>query len=220
MGYKPHALMLVEQKIYEVRRLTVDGWRRRGQIHVELDGWRAHEEDWFSAMHGINVEITDPDRPRHAKSDNYVVTKTNFEKKKVSTHHRDGTMQEELMYGGALDITETWKSAWRRHGARIIDGALRYVVLPFSVAFGAGVAILWFQGLRDADQEPPDSTVFEAAPVRTAPTVPGDGFPETRTPPHNNTQSDRPKAHAPEAAHDPDDASASDQADPRLNESL
>ena len=58
--YKPNPLMLIERKIYEVQRLTLDGWRHRGQIHIELEGWRAHEQEWFSAMLGIDVEITNP----------------------------------------------------------------------------------------------------------------------------------------------------------------
>ena len=199
-GYKPHALMLVEQKIYEVRQLNVDGWRRRGQIHVEVDGWRTHEENWFSAMQGVSVEITDPSRPRHTRGDTYRVTKTNFEKKKVSTHHRDGAVKELSLYGGTLDISETWKSAWRRHGVRVIDSALRYVVLPFSVAFGAGVAILWFQGLSDADDELHQRPIHEAPSMEAHPTVPGDESADTQTSAHSNTRSDPTEAHVPEVA--------------------
>lgn len=212
-GYKPHALMLVERKIYEVRQLSLDGWRRQGQIHVELDGWRVHEEHWFSAMQGVSIEITDPSQPRPTKGETYRVTKTNFEKKKVSTHHRDGTVKELSLYGGTLDITETWKSAWRRHRARVIDSALRYVVLPFSVAFGAGVAILWFQGPSDGDDEPHDSTIREAPSMEAGPTIPGDGSVDTQTSAHSNTRSEPAEAHIPEVVdyQEPDAATTSDQ---------
>ena len=62
-GYKPNPLMLVERKIYEVRRLALRGWRRRGQIDIELEGLRAHAADWFSAMQGIDLEVVDPSQP-------------------------------------------------------------------------------------------------------------------------------------------------------------
>ncbi len=59
-GYKPKPLMLVERKIYEIHRLSIQGWRRRGKITVEVDGWRHHEADWFNAMRGVRLEISDP----------------------------------------------------------------------------------------------------------------------------------------------------------------
>ena len=49
-GYKPKALMMVERKIYEIQSLSIGGWRRSGLIGVEVDGWRAHEADWFNAI--------------------------------------------------------------------------------------------------------------------------------------------------------------------------
>ena len=215
-GYKPHALMLIERKIYEVRRLTLDGWRRRGHIHVELDGWRAHEEDWFLAMQSTNVVITDSGQPRHTKGESYRVTKTNFERKNVSIHHRDGTVKELPMYGGTLDITETWQSAWRRHGAGVIDRTLRYAVLPFSVAFGAGVAILWIQGLSDADQTRQDRPIREAPSVHTNPTASDDEPTNVNTPVHSNTRSDPAEEHHPkdDEDHETDDARASSQTVP------
>ena len=57
-GYKPTALMLVERKIYEIRRMPVRGWRRIGQIAVEMEGWREHEGAWFTAMRGVRLEIS------------------------------------------------------------------------------------------------------------------------------------------------------------------
>ena len=41
--------------------------------------------------------------------------------------------------------------------------ALRYVVLPFSVAFGAGAAILWLQTPKDEDPEPSGATTGATA---------------------------------------------------------
>ena len=215
-GYKPHALMLIERKIYKIHRLNVDGWRRRGQINIELDRWRTHEEDWFSAMQGVSVQITNLNRPPKTKGESYRVATTNFEKKNVSIHHRDGTVKELSMYEGTLDITETWKSAWRRHGAEVIDRTLRYVVLPFSVTLGASVAFIWLQGLIVADHETQDSPIREAPSVQTNPTAPNDGPTNVNTPVHSNTRSDPTEEHHPEGDedHETDDTSDSGQTAP------
>ena len=62
VGFVLH-LMMVERKIYEIQSLSVRGWRRSGLISVEVDGWRAQEADWFNAMQGVNLTISDPGRP-------------------------------------------------------------------------------------------------------------------------------------------------------------
>ena len=62
-GYKPKALMMVERKIYRIHRLSVKGWRRKEQIAIEMDGWRQHEADWFNAMRGVQLEVSDPGLP-------------------------------------------------------------------------------------------------------------------------------------------------------------
>ena len=201
-GYKPNPLMLLERKIYEVYRLTIEGWRRRGQIRIELDGWRGHEKHWFSAMLGIDVEISDPNRPRHTKGDKYKITKTGFERKMVTTHHRDGKTQEVSMYGGTLDITETWKSVWRRQGGKVIDMALRYVVLPFSVAFGAGVAVLSFQGSSENSLEPPERSVLDTTSVESGQTGPSDSSGPTGTSRQTITRGDKSKSRVPLEAND------------------
>lgn len=208
--YKPSPLMLIERKIYQVQRLTLDGWRRRGQIHVELEGWRAHEREWFSAMLGIDVEIANSTPGLPTKGDNYTVTNTSFEKKSVTIHLPDNAQQEMPMYGGTLDITETWHSAWRRHRAQVANMALRYVVLPFSVAFGAGAAILWLQTPKDKDTESPSSTIGETgAPVHTQANFPNSLQPDdsfsTSTHEARSPREDRPQSTDHDMSHgDPD----------------
>ena len=59
-GYKPEPLLLVERKIYQVRDLTVLGWRRRGQIEFELDGWRARR----GVVHGNARHRPSDQRPQ------------------------------------------------------------------------------------------------------------------------------------------------------------
>lgn len=201
-GYKPHALMLIERKIYEILRLSVDGWRRRGQIHIEVDGWRGHESEWFAAMNGVGIEIRNSNLPEQTRSENYRVVKTRFEKKSVSTHHKDGTVRKVSMYGATLDIVETWGSTWNRHAAEIINGVLKYVVFPFSVAFGAGVAILWFQGSNSLEQGATVNTDDEAIMEQI------DLTPST---------DDQVGVDNPKVAEDADDVTDSDQAIPGLN---
>ena len=142
-GYVPKHLMLVERKIYEVHRLSVRGWRRSGQIVVEMEGWRQHEADWFKAMHGVSLEISDPDFPGalSQKSD-YIVSGTVFLRKNVTVVGDNGST-EHPMFEGRLDITETWKSAWRRQGAEVINMSIKDFLLPLFTALASGL-IVWF----------------------------------------------------------------------------
>lgn len=100
-GYRPKPLMMVERKIYEIHRLAARGWRRRGQIAVELDGRRAHEADWFNAMRGVPLEISDPGLPgpQNDKSQ-YTVSASSFEKKIVNLAAEQGGWTEIRMYEG------------------------------------------------------------------------------------------------------------------------
>ena len=121
-GYKPKPLMMVERKIYEVHRLSVRGWRRSGQIAVEVEGWRHYEADWFNAMRGARLQISDPGLPGpHNDESEYVVSKASFDRKIVESVDARGTGTEARLHEGTLDITETWKSAWRRQSAEVLN---------------------------------------------------------------------------------------------------
>ena len=143
-GYKPKALIMVERKIYEIHRLSVQGWRRSGQIAVELDGWRHHEADWFNAMRGVRLEISDPGLPGpHNEKSDYIVSESSFDRKIVKLVGENDSKTEVQIYEGTLDITETWKSAWRRQAAEVLDMGFKYLLLPVLSALVAGLAVWW-----------------------------------------------------------------------------
>ena len=143
-GYKPKPLLMVERKIYEIHRLSTRGWRRSGQILIEVDGWRQHEGEWFNGMQGIRLEILDPGftGPHNEKS-HYVVSGSAFDKKIVHLHNRLGNETESKIYEGTLDITETWKSAWQRHAAEVLNLGFKYFLLPVICAVLSGLAVWW-----------------------------------------------------------------------------
>ena len=147
-GYKPKALMLVERKIYEIHRMPVRGWRRIGQIAVEMEGWREHEGAWFTVMRGVKLENSDPGLPGpHNEKSEYIVSETSFHRKIVKSVAQGGKHSELKLYEGTLDISETWKSAWQRQAAEgealeelalmakppFFDRDLDYLPLPFAL---------------------------------------------------------------------------------------
>ena len=143
-GYKPKALMLVERKIYAIHRLSVRGWRRIGQIAVEMEGWREHEGDWFTGMRGAKLDISDPGLPGpHNEESNYVVSKTSFDRKIVNSVDENGNDHETQLYEGTLDIKETWKSAWQRQKAEVLIKGFKYLLLPLLTALVASLAVWW-----------------------------------------------------------------------------
>ena len=143
-GYKPRPLMLVERKIYEIYRLSVQGLRRRGQIAVEVEGWRQHEADWFNAMRGVKLNITDPALPGpHNEDSDYIISESSFTRKIVTLLDGKGNETKVELHEGTLDITETWKSAWGRQKAEIINLGIKLLLIPLFVALGAGLALLW-----------------------------------------------------------------------------
>ena len=143
-GYKPKALMMIERKIYEIHRLSVQGWRRRGHIAVEMDGWRQHEADWFHAMGGAPLEVLDPGwAASHNEKACYVVSKSSFGRKIVTLARQQGGRTEVRIYEGTLDIIETWRSAWRRQAAEVLNMGFKYLLLPILSALLAGLAVWW-----------------------------------------------------------------------------
>lgn len=143
-GYKPNALLLVERKIYEIHRLAIRGWRRTGQITLEMDAWRQHESDWFNAMRGVRLEVSDPGLPGpHNEKSQYIVTESSFHRKIVNLLGENGNKTEVRMYEGTLDISETWKSAWQRQAAEVLNMGFKYLLLPLLSALVAGLAVWW-----------------------------------------------------------------------------
>ena len=151
-GYKPKALMLVERKIYEIHRLSIRGWRRRGLIAVELEGWRLHEADWFNAMQGVRVKISDPALPGpHNEKSDYMVSKSSFGRKIVTLVGENDSKTKVHLFEGTLEITETWKSTWRRQGAEVLNKGFQLLLLPLFAALGAGLTLLWLDRSPSSD---------------------------------------------------------------------
>ena len=143
-GYKPKALMLVERKIYEIHRLNVQGWRRIGQIVVEIEGWRDYEGDWFKAMRGVRLQIKDPGFPSSNNEDsNYVVSESSIDRKIVTLVSEKGNKSEMKLFEGTLDISETWKSAWQRQSAEVLNLGFKNLLLPLLAAVVAGLVVWW-----------------------------------------------------------------------------
>ena len=150
-GYKPNALMMVERKIYEIHRLLVNGWRRRGQIAIEMDGWRQHEAEWFNAMRGVRLEVSDPGLPGpHNEKAHYIVSESSFHRKIVSSVDERGSKTEVQMCEGTVDITETWRSAWQRQAAEVLNTGFKYLLLPVLSALLAGLAVWWIDRLPNS----------------------------------------------------------------------
>ena len=153
-GYKPKPLMLVERKIYQIQRLSVRGWRRSGQIAIEVEGWRNHEADWFNAMRGVRGSISDPGLPGpHNEESDYIISESSFGRKIVKLVDENGSNTEVQLFEGTLDITETWKSAWRRQAAEILSMGFKLLIVPLSVALGAGLMLLWLGGSPGSEDQ-------------------------------------------------------------------
>ena len=194
-GYKPH-----ERKIYEVRNVAVFGWQRRGHLELELDGWRDHEQEWFAAMQGLDLEITDHGQPKPPRrGDKYTITHTCFDRKQLTLHHEDGRLEQRPVFHAELQIRETLRSAWRRQSGELLNFAFKSLVAPFSPAVGAGLTILWFQGFDHRQAPSPDTALPADVNARagrppdrhanrsaTQPPSTGHALP-TRTPPPGTT---------------------------------
>ena len=142
-GYKP-PLMMIERKIFEIHRLSVRGWRRSGQIAVEVEGWRAYEAEWFEAMRGAKVHISDPGLGGpHNDEAGYIVSESSFDRKIVTQFDEKGGKSEVKLHHGTLDITETWKSALLRQRAEVLNLGFKLLLAPLFTAVGAGLALLW-----------------------------------------------------------------------------
>ena len=153
-GYKPKPLMLVERKIYRIQRLSVRGWRRSGQIAVEVEGWRNYEADWFDAMRGVRVNISDPGLPGpHNEESDYIISESSFGRKIVKLVEENSGNTEVQLFEGTLDITETWKSAWRRQAAEVLSMGFKLLIVPLSVALGAGLMLLWLGGSPGSEDQ-------------------------------------------------------------------
>lgn len=169
-GNKPNPLLLVERKIYEVHLIAVHGWRRTGRITVELPLSRSYEADWFSAMQGVKLDISDPGlgKPNLDKAE-YTIKKSSFDEKVVILPAGHRGTSEVPLFEGVLDITETWRSAWHRQSAEVLSMGFKHFLLPLLIAVLAALLGLWL-GRSSQIGDTPSSTAGgeESLPAGTA----------------------------------------------------
>lgn len=120
-------------------------------------------------MQGVKLEVSDPGRPGpHNKKTQYRVDDTSFDRKIVTVIDQAGTKTEHRLFEGTLNITETRKSAWRRHGADVLNLGFKLLLAPLLVALGAGIALLWIDRPTNPDPDAPQSQSTQSAqPVQT-----------------------------------------------------
>ncbi len=168
-GNKPKPLLLVERKIYEVHLLTVRGWRRTGRIAVELPHSRSYEADWFSAMRGAKLDISDTGvgQPNLDRAE-YTITRSYFDEKLVivPVGHRGNS--EVPLFEGALDITETWRSVWQRQCAKVLSMGFKHFLLPLLIAVLAALLGLWLGRSSQSDDTPGAAIGGESLSVGSA----------------------------------------------------
>ncbi len=157
-GYKP-PVMMIERKIYEIHRLSVGGWRRSGQIAVEVEGWRGYEGEWFEALRGAKLHISDPGLggPHNDEAD-YIVSKSSFDRKIVTQLDEQGGESEVKLHHGTLDFKETWKSTWLRQRAEVLNLGFKLLLAPLFAAVGAGLTLLWMDRPANPDGEDLDNS--------------------------------------------------------------
>ena len=177
-GNKPNPLLLVERKIYEVHRLAVRGWRRTGRLTVELPRSRNYEADWFSAMQKARLEILDPglNAPHHEKAE-YVITNSSFDEKVVMLLAGRQGNSEVPLFEGALDISETWRSAWRRQSAEVLSMGFKLFLLPLLIAVLAVLAGLWLGRSSSQSGDTPTAAVDGEPPPAGPPDNQADALP-------------------------------------------
>ena len=144
-AHRPKPIFIVEQKIYEVHQRWFDDRRKRGQLDIDIEKWRAHEREWFAAMSGIKLKVIDVPPGVQSNGAEYKVVSTRFVPKEVSIQQPDGTHQVKSMFHATIRIKETWSSTWRRKRASLTGSVLLSMIIPFSVTVGAGAVLLWYQ---------------------------------------------------------------------------
>ena len=143
----PRSVMMIERKLYRVHKLQVHGWRRRGQLVAEMEGWREHEADWFSAMQGLKMSVRTSDTFGRVDEADYTITKASFERMIVTIldHKRKKEKQVQL-YEGTLGIRERWRSTLQRQKASITEKGINAVILPLFLAIASALLTLWITG--------------------------------------------------------------------------
>ena len=123
----PQPLMLINKKAYAVT-LKEGGWRRSVNVFVNV-GTREYERDWFNAMPGQIVTISDnfgyPDGAY--LSETLRVERATFGKVQTTVIGNDRELTHKVAYEGRLRLRETWPSFLYRQWQRVLENSFLIV---------------------------------------------------------------------------------------------
>ena len=126
-----------------------------------MDGWREYEADWFTAMQGVPLEISDPALPGSQNEESqFTVSESSFERKIVTLETEGGGRTEVKMFQGTLDVAETWRSAWRRQASGVLNMGFKYLLLPAVSAIVGGLFVWWLT--RPENSNSPNSVISKS----------------------------------------------------------
>lgn len=135
-GMSPEGALIGQYKIYEITKFSMQGWRLRANVFVDLDLERQYEERWFQAFLGSKVLVKDPGLPGQISDDYRMkVVATDFRKKAVSFTNSVGGKNERISLQAHLQLKETWRSTLLRRKSELI----RHVLLT---TIGAFIAVM------------------------------------------------------------------------------
>ena len=114
--------------------------------------------------------------PHHEKAE-YVITNSSFDEKVVMLLAGRQGNSEVPLFEGALDISETWRSAWRRQSAEVLSMGFKHFLLPLLIAVLAVLAGLWLGRSSSQSGDTPTAAVDGEAPPAGSPDNQADALP-------------------------------------------
>ena len=151
-GYKPHSIMTISNKIYEISKFTESDphvWQRKAQVIVELPAWRTHEEEWFRNMRGQPVTITSAS-PEEALSPDYKMTvqSVRFGPKETTYLKSDGREDVVRTLEGSLILVEPLLAMAARQWKTVVQHTASKIILTVLTSFVSVLITLWVQSRR------------------------------------------------------------------------
>ena len=139
-GMHPQPIMTVNTKAYSVT-LKEGGWRRAVNVYVNV-GAREYEKEWFDAMAGQMVTISDetgyPDGA--SISEQLRVEQTAFNPVQTMVIADDGKQTSQLTYEGRLTLLETLPSFLFRQLQLVLENS--FLILATALATGVVTILL------------------------------------------------------------------------------
>ena len=146
-GYAPAGFMgtndkNLPNKLYDIQKLTIEGWRAKAEAIIELSPYRDYEKDWFDAFKGTDVCIDPAPKDGHTLNTsteyNMKVIETSF-KKKIKIIENI----EKPVFEGRIFMIETYKSVYARNKSRIFQRII-WIIIPVIIsAIITALVTLW-----------------------------------------------------------------------------